>query len=140
MEHILGNKWYSFDEDILEISKKLPKLKILVELKGEDDTYWKTIVKKGYNYSSDDESSEKEDENEDDDAEEEIIVNLENLKSLESFESFESEKEDEVEEEEEEEEEEFDDIGNLLKEITKNLETAKLQVEKNKAILDKLKK
>ena len=74
-----GSKWYSFDEDIYIISKKLPKLKILVEALEENGTTWEIIMKNGYrhyNYDSEDDSEDDEDdddeENEDDEGEEEI--------------------------------------------------------------------
>jgi hypothetical protein len=62
-----GSKWYSFDDDIYEISKRLPKFKILVEAEEENGNTWERTVKGGYGSSrdfSDEDSSDNEEENE----------------------------------------------------------------------------
>ena len=95
-----GTKWYTFHDDIYVISKKLPKLKILVEAKEENGNTWEVIVQGGHTssyYSRDDES-----DNESDESSEMLEEEDENT--------------DENEEEEEEEnnliiEEEFEDIN-----------------------------
>ena len=80
-----GSKWYSFDEDIYVISKKLPKLKILVEAEEENGHTWVRIVKKGddssYSNSPSDnedyEESEEDEENEDNEDNEEDEIDEE---------------------------------------------------------------
>ena len=64
-----GTTWYSFKEDIYEISQALPKLKILVEARGEDGKTWEKTVKGGKDSYSDDESSEDENNEEDEEVE-----------------------------------------------------------------------
>ena len=62
-----GRRWYSFDDDIYEISKRLPKFKILVEAEEENENTWEITVKGGYGSSrdfSDEDSNDNEEENE----------------------------------------------------------------------------
>ena len=75
-----GSKWYNFDSEIYEISKELPKFKILVEAEEENGNTWEVCVKGGYsasaNFSSDE--SDSDEDNDSNESEEEVESNDEN--------------------------------------------------------------
>lgn len=77
-----GSKWYTFHDDIYEISARLPKLKILVEAKEENGDTWEKIVKGGFDSYigsySDEDSSDDDEENENEDEEIEDNEDIEN--------------------------------------------------------------
>ena len=68
-----GSKWYSFNDDIFEISEELPKFKIFVEAEEENGNTWEICVKGGHEVFFDCEESdsgENDKSNEDEEEEE----------------------------------------------------------------------